>query len=146
MLGSGRPFPYGQECLGPPQEIALSYRRQVKASGEAQQDETCLALAKKLWKMRRNLLKKPGNLSAEENKRWQPWKARIRRFASAFGTSPELGDVPLELYLHSEALAWKLPLQQLEVGSQTLWTTSISSRFPPILLRSLVASPSAPNA
>ena len=44
----------------------LPYRRQVKASGEAQQDETCLALAKKLWNMRWRLLKKPGNLSAEE--------------------------------------------------------------------------------
>ncbi len=30
----------------------LSYRRQVKASGEAQQDETCMALAKKLWTLR----------------------------------------------------------------------------------------------
>src|SRR6266481_8574399 len=44
----------------------LSYRRQVKASGEAQQNEACLALAKKLWKMRWSLLKKPGNISAEE--------------------------------------------------------------------------------
>src|SRR5882762_9081845 len=30
----------------------FSYRRQVKASGEAQQDEACLALAKKLWTLR----------------------------------------------------------------------------------------------
>src|SRR6266702_5936355 len=44
----------------------LSYRRQIKASGEAQQDEACLALAKKLWKMRWSLLKKPGNLSTED--------------------------------------------------------------------------------
>ena len=44
----------------------LSYRRQVKASGEAQQDEVCLALAKKLWTWRWSLLKKPGNLSTEE--------------------------------------------------------------------------------
>jgi hypothetical protein len=44
----------------------VSYRRQIKASGEAQQDEACLALAKKLWKMRWSLLKKPGNLSAED--------------------------------------------------------------------------------
>jgi hypothetical protein len=44
----------------------LSYRRQIKASGEAQQDEACLALAKKLWNMRWSLLKKPGNLSAED--------------------------------------------------------------------------------
>ena len=44
----------------------LSYRRQIKASGEAQQDAACLALAKKLWNMRWSLLKKPGNLSAED--------------------------------------------------------------------------------
>ena len=37
----------------------LSYRRQVKASGEAQQDEACMALAKKLWTLRWSLLKKP---------------------------------------------------------------------------------------
>src|SRR5262245_57132748 len=44
----------------------LSYRRQVKARGAAQQDEVCLALAKKLWPWRWSLLKKPGHLSAEE--------------------------------------------------------------------------------
>ena len=44
----------------------LSYRRQIKASGEAQQDEACMALAKKLWTWRWSLLKKPGNVSAEE--------------------------------------------------------------------------------
>src|SRR5262245_17935602 len=44
----------------------LSYRRQVKASGEAQQDEACIALAKQLWTLRWSLLKKPSNLSAEE--------------------------------------------------------------------------------
>src|SRR3954467_11484811 len=44
----------------------LSSRRQIKASGEAQQDEACMALAKKLWNMRWSLLKKPGNLSVED--------------------------------------------------------------------------------
>ena len=44
----------------------LSSRRQIKASGEAQQDEACMALAKKLWTWRWSLLKKPGNVSAEE--------------------------------------------------------------------------------
>ena len=38
----------------------------VKGSGEAQQDEACLGLAQKLWTLRWSLLKKPGNLSAEE--------------------------------------------------------------------------------
>src|SRR5215510_2880819 len=44
----------------------LSYRRKIKARGEAQQNEACLALAKQLWKVRWSLLKKPTNLSAEE--------------------------------------------------------------------------------
>jgi transposase len=48
------------------QKSLVSYRRQIKASGEAQQDEACLALAKKLWNLRWSLLKKPGNLSAED--------------------------------------------------------------------------------
>jgi hypothetical protein len=41
----------------------LSYRRRIKARGEAQQDEACMALAKRLWTWRWSLLKKPGNLS-----------------------------------------------------------------------------------
>jgi hypothetical protein len=44
----------------------LSYRRKVKASGEAQQHEASMALAQKLWTLRWSLLKKPSNLAAEE--------------------------------------------------------------------------------
>jgi hypothetical protein len=44
----------------------LSSRRQVKASGAAQQDEACIAVAKQLWPLRWSLLKKPSNVSAEE--------------------------------------------------------------------------------
>jgi hypothetical protein len=44
----------------------LSYRRKIKASGEAKNDQDCLALAKTLWTLRWSLLKKPSNLSAEE--------------------------------------------------------------------------------
>ena len=44
----------------------LSYRRQLKASGEAENDQDCVALAKALWQWRWSLLKKPSNLSAEE--------------------------------------------------------------------------------
>src|SRR5438093_7999291 len=44
----------------------LSYRRQIKASGEAQQDEACMALAKKLWTLRWSLLKKPSNVWVED--------------------------------------------------------------------------------
>src|SRR3989475_3589131 len=44
----------------------LSYRRKIKAHGEAKHDQDCLELAKTLWKWRWSLLKKPSNLSAEE--------------------------------------------------------------------------------
>jgi len=44
----------------------LSYRRQLKVSGEAKNDQDCVALAKALWQWRWSLLKKPRNLSAEE--------------------------------------------------------------------------------
>src|SRR2546425_2112010 len=44
----------------------LSYRRNIKADGEAQQHEASMALAKQLWTLRWSLLKKPANLSGEE--------------------------------------------------------------------------------
>jgi Transposase len=44
----------------------LSYRRKIKASGEAKNDADGIALAKTLWKLRWSLLKKPTNVSAEE--------------------------------------------------------------------------------
>src|SRR5216683_2844588 len=44
----------------------LSYRRRIKSSGEENNDQDCMNLAKKLWQLRWSLLKKPGNLSVEE--------------------------------------------------------------------------------
>jgi hypothetical protein len=44
----------------------LSYRRKMKAHGEAKHDQDGLALAKTLWKWRWSLLKKPSHVSAEE--------------------------------------------------------------------------------
>ena len=44
----------------------LSYRRKIKVSGEDKNDQACIELAKKLWQLRWSLLKKPINLSAEE--------------------------------------------------------------------------------
>jgi hypothetical protein len=44
----------------------LTYRRKIQASGEAQNDQEGIELAKTLWKLRWSLLKKPTNLSAEE--------------------------------------------------------------------------------
>jgi hypothetical protein len=39
----------------------LSYRRQVKVSGEANNDAHLMAVAKQVWKLRWVLLKKPAN-------------------------------------------------------------------------------------
>jgi len=89
----------------------LSYRRQVKASGEAQQDEACLALAKKLWKMRWSLLKKPGNLSAEEKQALAELEREDEGFVHSFRhIIRQL--VNIFDHAHSEAQA-KLRLHQL---------------------------------
>lgn len=44
----------------------LEYRRNIKKAGEDKEDENMLSMAKKLWKMRWTILKKPSNLSQEE--------------------------------------------------------------------------------
>jgi len=44
----------------------LSYRRKIKAHGEANNDAQVMERAKMLWKLRWSLLKKPANLSGEE--------------------------------------------------------------------------------
>jgi Transposase len=89
----------------------LSYRRQVKASGEAQQDEACLALAKKLWHMRWSLLKKPGNLSAEEKQALAELEREDEGFVHNFrNIIRQL--VNIFDHAHSEAQA-KLRLHQL---------------------------------
>ena len=89
----------------------LSYRRQVKASGEAQQDEACLALAKKLWNMRWSLLKKPANLSAEEKQALAELERADEGFVHSFrNIIRQL--VNIFDHAHSEAQA-KLRLHQL---------------------------------
>jgi hypothetical protein len=89
----------------------LSYRRQVKASGEAQQDEACLALAKKLWKMRWSLLKKPGNLSVEDKQALAELEREDEGFVHSFrNIIRQL--VNIFDHAHSEAQA-KLRLHQL---------------------------------
>ena len=89
----------------------LSYRRQIKASGEAQQDEACLALAKKLWTWRWSLLKKPGNLSAEEKQAIAELESEDEGFVHSFrNIIRQL--VNIFDHAHSEAQA-KLRLQQL---------------------------------
>jgi hypothetical protein len=89
----------------------LSYRRQVKAHGEAQQDEACLALAKQLWTWRWSLLKKPGNLSAEEKQALTALENEDGGFVHSFrNIIRQL--VNIFDHTHSEAQA-KLRLQQL---------------------------------
>jgi hypothetical protein len=89
----------------------LSYRRQVKASGEAQQDAACLALAKKLWNMRWSLLKKPGNLSVEDKQALAELEREDAGFVHSFrNIIRQL--VTIFDHAHSEAHA-KLRLHQL---------------------------------
>ena len=89
----------------------LSYRRQVKASGEAQQNEACMALAKKLWTWRWSLLKKPGNLSAEEKQAIAELESEDEGFVHSFrNIIRQL--VNIFDHAHSEAQA-RLRLQQL---------------------------------
>jgi transposase len=90
----------------------LSYRRQVKASGEAQQDEACLALAKKLWNMRWSLLKKPSNLSVEDKQALAELEREDEGFVHSFrNIIRQL--VHIFDHAHSEAQA-KLRLHQLK--------------------------------
>jgi hypothetical protein len=96
----------------------FSYRRQVKASGEAQQDEACLALAKKLWTLRWSLLKKPSNFSAEEKQAIAALESEdagfVHRFRNIIRQLVHIFD-----HAHSEAQA-KLRLQQLRQDIQAL--------------------------
>jgi Transposase len=89
----------------------LSYRRQLKASGEAQQDEACLALAKKLWTWRWRLLKKPSHLSAEEKQAIAELESEDAGFVHSFrNIIRQL--VNIFDHAHGETQA-KLRLQQL---------------------------------
>jgi hypothetical protein len=89
----------------------LSYRRQIKARGEAQQNEAYLALAKKLWTLRWSLLKKPCNLSVEEKQAIAELESEdagfVYHFRSVIRQLVNIFD-----HAHSEAHA-KLRLQQL---------------------------------
>jgi Transposase len=89
----------------------LSYRRQIKARGEAQNDQDCVALAKTLWQLRWSLLKKPTNLSAEEKQAMAELEREdegfVHRFRSIIRQLVHIFD-----HSHSEAQA-KLRLKQL---------------------------------
>jgi len=89
----------------------LAYRRKVKASGEAQQHEASLALAKQLWTLRWSLLKKPSNVSVEEKQAITALENEdegfVHRFRSIIRQLVHLFD-----HAHREAQA-QLRLQQL---------------------------------
>ena len=89
----------------------LSYRRKLKASGEAQQHEASMALAKQLWTWRWSLLKKPSNVSVEEKQAMTALESEdegfVHRFRSLIRQLVHIFD-----HAHSEAQA-TLRLQQL---------------------------------
>jgi Transposase len=96
----------------------LSYRRTIKASGEAMQNEACMALAKKLWTWRWSLLKKPSNLSVEEKQAIAELESEdegfVQRFRSIIRQLVNIFD-----HAHSEAQA-QLRLQQLRKDIQAM--------------------------
>src|SRR6266446_6292859 len=96
----------------------LSYRRKVKASGEAQQHEASMALAKKLWTLRWSLLKKPCNLSVEEKQAITALESEDEGFVHSF-RSIIRQLVNIFDHAHSEAQA-TLRLQQLRNASRAV--------------------------
>jgi hypothetical protein len=96
----------------------LSSRRKIKASGEAQQHEACMALAKQLWTLRWSLLKKPSTLSVEDKQAIAELESEEEGFVSRFrGMIRQLG--PIFDHAHSEAQA-TLRLHQLRKDIQAL--------------------------
>jgi hypothetical protein len=89
----------------------LMYRRKIKSSGEEKQDEAAIALAKKLWKMRWSLLKKPENLSIEEKQAIAELENKDESFVKSF-RSIIRQLVNIFDHSHSEAQA-KLRVKQL---------------------------------
>jgi hypothetical protein len=89
----------------------LSYRRKIKARGEAKDDQACIELAKTLWKWRWSLLKKPTNLSAEEKQAIAELEREDEGFVHSF-RSIIRQLVNIFDHSHSDAQA-KLRLQQL---------------------------------
>jgi transposase len=96
----------------------LAYRRQLKASGEAQHDQDCVALAKMLWQWRWSLLKKPTNLSAEEKQVIAELERADEGFVHSFRSIIQQL-VNIFDHSHSEAQA-KRRLQQLRQDIQAV--------------------------
>ncbi len=96
----------------------LSYRRQIKANGEENNDEHFKERAKTLWKLRWSLLKKPANLSVEEKQAIAELAREDEGFVHSF-RSLIRQLVTLFDHSHSEAQA-KLRLKQLRKDIQAV--------------------------
>jgi len=96
----------------------LSYRRKMKASGEAKNAQEDIELAKTLWKLRWTLLKKPGNLSGEEKQAIAALEREDEGFVHSF-RSIIRQLVTIFDHSHSEAQA-KLRLKQLRQDIQAV--------------------------
>ena len=96
----------------------LSYRRKIKASGEAKNDQEGIELAKTLWKLRWSLLKKPTNLSAEEKQAIAALERENEGFVQSF-RSIIRQLVNIFDHSHSEAQA-KIRLKQLRKDIQAV--------------------------
>jgi hypothetical protein len=96
----------------------LSYRRQIKSHGEEAKDETCMELAKKLWKLRWTLLKKPANVSVKEKRIIAELEREDKGFVRSFRNRIRQL-VNIVDHSHSEAQA-RLRLQQLRRNIQAV--------------------------
>jgi hypothetical protein len=89
----------------------LSYRRKIKADGEANNDAQFMEQAKTLWKLRWSLLKKPANVSGEEKQAIAELEREDAGFVQSFRhIIRQL--VNIFDHTHSEAQA-RIRLQQL---------------------------------
>jgi hypothetical protein len=96
----------------------LSYRRKIKAHGEAHHDEHVMERAKTLWKLRWSLLKKPANLSLEEKQAIAALESEDAGFGQSFRhIIRQL--VNIFDHTHSEAQA-RIRLKQLRQDIDTL--------------------------
>lgn len=103
---------------GPLKKALLAYRRKITASGEAQNAQDCLELAKPLWTLRWSLLKKPSHLSAEAKQAIAELERAdegfIHRFRNIIRQWVQIFD-----HAHSEAQA-KIRLHQLRQDIHTV--------------------------
>jgi hypothetical protein len=106
----------------------ISYRRQIKSSGEDQKEEDLIELAKKLWKMRWSLLNKPVNSAMEEKQAMAELEKEDEGFVQSF-RSIIRQLVNIFDHSHSEAQA-KLRLKQLRKAIQAVEDKELDTILP----------------